>query len=230
MVIIRLHDTVGIHSCSWNSGPCLRYHLPQPPQEKHGQQSHRQWPKLLTFRLNSSPESRDSKVHQKVVRPPPCSLLLLLCFFTSHSSCFSHPFPFSLSSFFSLLSPLPNLSFYLPLSPCISIIKLLNHSLCSIKICCTTFTGFGNLFPHPSLLQPRCPWSGDTPFPPLAEWGQTLRGTLKPNGKHLGALPAPACPEPSNSHQTFGPFPLTFFSRANIRTSQLFCFQQITMS
>ena len=37
MVIIHLHDTVGIPSCSWNSGPCLTYHLPQPPQEKHGQ-------------------------------------------------------------------------------------------------------------------------------------------------------------------------------------------------
>jgi hypothetical protein len=37
MVIIHLHDMVDIPSCSWNSGPCLRYHLPQPPQEKHGQ-------------------------------------------------------------------------------------------------------------------------------------------------------------------------------------------------
>jgi hypothetical protein len=36
MVIIRLHDTVG-SSCSWNSGLWLRYHLPQAPQEKHGQ-------------------------------------------------------------------------------------------------------------------------------------------------------------------------------------------------
>ena len=36
MVIFHLHDTVGVPSCSWNSGPCLRYHLPQPPQEKHG--------------------------------------------------------------------------------------------------------------------------------------------------------------------------------------------------
>jgi hypothetical protein len=46
---------IGIPSCSWNSGPCLSFHLPQPPQKKHGQKSHKQWPKLLTFRLNSSP-------------------------------------------------------------------------------------------------------------------------------------------------------------------------------
>jgi hypothetical protein len=37
MAIIHLNDMVGIPSCSWNSGPRLNYHLPEPPHEKHGQ-------------------------------------------------------------------------------------------------------------------------------------------------------------------------------------------------
>jgi hypothetical protein len=40
MVIIHLHDIVGIPSCSWNSGPCLRYRLPQPTQERSMVSSH----------------------------------------------------------------------------------------------------------------------------------------------------------------------------------------------
>jgi hypothetical protein len=30
MVIIHLHDSVSVPSCSWNSGPCLSYRPPQP--------------------------------------------------------------------------------------------------------------------------------------------------------------------------------------------------------
>jgi hypothetical protein len=37
MVIIHLHDKVGIPSCFWNSSPCLSSCPPQPPQEKHHQ-------------------------------------------------------------------------------------------------------------------------------------------------------------------------------------------------
>jgi hypothetical protein len=35
-VIIHLHGIVGVPSRSWNSGSCLSYHPPHPPQEKHG--------------------------------------------------------------------------------------------------------------------------------------------------------------------------------------------------
>ena len=166
MVIIHFHVTVGIPSCSWNSGPCLRYHLPQPPQEKHGQQSCKQWPKLLTFRLNSSPVTSTTS-------PVP-----LFSLFSLLPSLFPLHFynkalkPQSLCSAPSRPAAHPGQCWErLPLFPL----------FCNPGVLARQLRAGGGV------------WSAAAPFPPPPRGSGML--TLGPVEKCPAALPVSACPE-----------------------------------
>jgi hypothetical protein len=154
-------------------------------------------------------------------QPPPRPL-------TSLSSSFSLC---PLLSSFSLASPHPLSTF--SLSPCISIIKLLNHRESLLhQGPLHTLVSVGNFSPIPSLLQPwgfskvaprggespvgSCPFlhppPTPTPPPPPAAW--VRHAHLGPSGKAPGSPPASTCPEYKNSGRMWHIFPPPLFPRA----------------